>query len=187
MSTVARTSKKDAVLAAAYEIVEEDGISAVTYDRLSEVTGMSKSGLIYHFPSRHDLLIAMHQHIADVWDAEIMTASGGRGPEELTQRERYRAALSTMSTASPLAELLMNIHAHSHPDFIAIWNRMDERWLPDPSEHGDQDLNFITASVLASGLWVHDHINGRPLSPEARAHIIDEIMALLDADEDSTD
>ncbi|WP_311518676.1 TetR/AcrR family transcriptional regulator [uncultured Corynebacterium sp.] len=39
------------MLKAALTIIENEGVHAVTYDALATATGMSKSGLIYHFPS----------------------------------------------------------------------------------------------------------------------------------------
>ena len=40
---MARTSKKDQALRAALNIIERDGIPALTYESLAEATGMSKS------------------------------------------------------------------------------------------------------------------------------------------------
>ena len=54
-----RISKKTEVLKAALTIIENEGVHAVTYDALATATGMSKSGLIYHFLSRHELLIEL--------------------------------------------------------------------------------------------------------------------------------
>ena len=48
---MARTSKKNEALVAALDIVQDAGVNAVTYDSLSQATGMTKSGLIYHFPT----------------------------------------------------------------------------------------------------------------------------------------
>lgn len=66
-----RISKKTEVLKAALTIIENEGVHAVTYDALATATGMSKSGLIYHFPSRHDLLIECHRFCAARWEAEL--------------------------------------------------------------------------------------------------------------------
>lgn len=48
-----RPSKREQILETAVEMIDADGLEAVTYDSLSQATGVSKSGLIYHFPSRH--------------------------------------------------------------------------------------------------------------------------------------
>lgn len=59
-----RTNKKDLLLATALSIVESDGLAALTYDSLSAASGISKSGLIYHFPTRHQLLVELNTSAA---------------------------------------------------------------------------------------------------------------------------
>ena len=73
---MARTSKKDQALRAALNIIERDGIPALTYESLAEATGMSKSGLIYHFPSRHEMLIDIHAWSAQRWEEELVDIAG---------------------------------------------------------------------------------------------------------------
>ena len=51
-----RTSKKEHVLRSAITIVEKQGLAALTYESLAAESGLSKSGLIYYFPSRQTLL-----------------------------------------------------------------------------------------------------------------------------------
>ena len=46
-----RTSKKEHVLQSAMAIVEKQGLAALTYESLAAESGLSKSGLIYYFPS----------------------------------------------------------------------------------------------------------------------------------------
>ncbi|UVD99649.1 TetR/AcrR family transcriptional regulator [Corynebacterium amycolatum] len=45
-----RTSKRTAILDTIVEIIETNGFSEVTYENVATQCGMSKSGLIYHFP-----------------------------------------------------------------------------------------------------------------------------------------
>ena len=55
-----RINKKTAALEAALDIIAAEDVSGLTYDSLAQATGMSKSGLIYHFPTRHNLLVDCH-------------------------------------------------------------------------------------------------------------------------------
>ena len=69
-----RVSKKVEALEKALAIIEKDGVHALTYDSLATATGMSKSGLIYHFPTRHELLIDCHKLCAERWEEELIGA-----------------------------------------------------------------------------------------------------------------
>src|SRR5699024_12552861 len=74
--TVARTSKKEEALQAALHSIELEGVQALTYEALAEATGMSKSGLLYHFPSRHEMLIAIHAWSAQRREDELVSIDG---------------------------------------------------------------------------------------------------------------
>ena len=47
-----RTSNRRKILDAIIAIVERDGITAVTFDAVAAETGLTRGGLLYHFPSR---------------------------------------------------------------------------------------------------------------------------------------
>lgn len=171
-----RISKKVEALDMALTIIEKDGVHALTYDSLATATGISKSGLIYHFPTRHQLLIDCHSLCAERWEEELIELSDGKTAEELSPRQRYRASLESMGKNDPLIELLMSIHAQSHPDFQEAWRDVDKRWLPDPDT---EDESVVLASIIADGLWVHDHLTERPLPPQRRRALIDVALGHL--------
>lgn len=52
-----RESKKTMILDAAIQVIEEDGITAVTFDSVAAAAGITRAGIIYHFPSRDLSLI----------------------------------------------------------------------------------------------------------------------------------
>lgn len=171
-----RVSKKVEALEKALAIIEKDGVHALTYDSLATATGMSKSGLIYHFRTRHELLIDCHKLCAERWEQELIGLSGGKTAEQLSPRRRYRATLESMGKNDPLIELLMSIHSQSHPDFQEVWKDIDRRWLPDPA---GEDESVVLASIIADGLWVHDHLTDRPLPPQRRRALIDVALSHL--------
>ena len=71
-----RTSNRRKILDAIIAIVERDGITAVTFDAVAAETGLTRGGLLYHFPSREALILAAHQHLADQWEAGMEKIAG---------------------------------------------------------------------------------------------------------------
>ena len=72
-----RTSKKEHVLRSAMTIVEKQGLAALTYESLAAESGLSKSGLIYYFPSRQTLLLEINQFLAAQWEEKMVELAGG--------------------------------------------------------------------------------------------------------------
>lgn len=58
-----RPSKRNFILMAAEQLVKKQGAAHLTFDRLSEETGVSKGGLLYHFASKDELILAMMERL----------------------------------------------------------------------------------------------------------------------------
>lgn len=182
-----RISKKITALIAAREIVEREGVAAVTYDLLAQESGLSKSGLVYHFPSRHDLLVELHRYCAERWEDELLDLADG----DLSLAGRRRAVVLSMSKNDPAVELILSIHATTHPDFARPWQEVERRWqaFAQVDEQGiplsAADDDRLTGFILSLGLWAFDHVNIVPLPAATRAHITARALALISAEPDS--
>ncbi|AKK03941.1 TetR/AcrR family transcriptional regulator [Corynebacterium epidermidicanis] len=168
-----RTSKRTEILQAAIELIEVGGVESVTYEALATHSGLSKSGLVYHFPSRHDILLGVHQFLAQRW-AEELVAAGGAPAHELDQVDRLRAYILTLSRKATRADLLVAIDAHSHPDYLAQWQQVTSLWSPGPD---DPDYAL---RLQADGLWLHDQVSEVPLTPEQRELLTQQLLSQLD-------
>ena len=80
---------------------------------------MSKSGIVYHFPSRYEIMRGIHQHLADQWEEGLEGAAGGQA-HIVEEKTRLRAMLVSQSNSVTKAELLLEIDALSNPEFSAI-------------------------------------------------------------------
>lgn len=168
-----RTSKKQEILRAAVQLVERAGIDALTYEALATETGLSKSGLIYHFPSRHALLLDLHTHLATEWSAQLRAAAGA-DPGELSEAQRLRAYVLTVAEKATRADALIAIDSHSHPDFLEVWRTVSAAWTPAP------ESPLYPLRLMADGLWLHDQINETPLTDTQRSALQQRLLELLD-------
>ncbi|MDO5670406.1 MAG: TetR/AcrR family transcriptional regulator [Corynebacterium sp.] len=161
-----RRSKREQILATAVELVGAEGLAGLSYDSLATATGLSKSGIIYHFPSRQELLLGVHTHLASLWEAELEELAEAPAAE-LSPAQRLRAVLMSMGRNADLPELLMLLDARQHPDFQAVWADVDKRWMPEP-----ESTDAYLVQLIAYGLWAHDHVHHVPLDARAREKLI---------------
>jgi AcrR family transcriptional regulator len=82
-----KTELKDKLLDAAEAVVVRAGIGNLTLDAVSVEAGMSKGGLLYHFPNKDKLVEAMVQRVADNWRQGFMEAYAAmpEGPGRLVR------------------------------------------------------------------------------------------------------
>ncbi|WP_256837030.1 TetR/AcrR family transcriptional regulator [Micrococcus sp. Mcc89] len=176
-----RESKKTMILDAAIQVIEEDGITAVTFDSVAAAAGITRAGIIYHFPSRDDLIAAIHQRLADRWERQLEIACG-KPTAEATSMERLTAYILTCSTAASRAEFQMILDSQ-HTQHKAIWEDLIDRWT-GRSERDEAERDQMTSLALLAGdgLWVNDLIGSRPISQDHRSETAKQIIALLQND-----
>ncbi|MBM3760704.1 MAG: TetR/AcrR family transcriptional regulator [Acidobacteria bacterium] len=61
----------ESILVAAQEVLRTQGVRAFTLDKVAKQAGVSKGGLIHHFPSKEALLGAMHDHAFQLIDLQM--------------------------------------------------------------------------------------------------------------------
>lgn len=74
---MAVATTRDRILDAFEALLVEQGSRAATLDAVAEEAGVSKGGLLYHFPSRDDLVIGMLDRLREMGakDAEKMRSA----------------------------------------------------------------------------------------------------------------
>ncbi|MGG4732784.1 HTH-type transcriptional regulator RutR [Leclercia adecarboxylata] len=65
------SAKKQAILSAALETFSQFGIHGTRLEQVAELAGVSKTNLLYYFPSKETLYVAVLQQILDIWLAPL--------------------------------------------------------------------------------------------------------------------
>ena len=183
-----RTSKRDTTLKAALSVVETDGVTALTYESVAAASGLTKGGLLYHFPSKDAMMLALHEHQAQHWDEEMIHALG-KDPDEASQDERLAAYARVSARGATGAELLLMLEASTHSELSKPWKRVITRWVPDPASIDPTDpraLQKMVAYLAADGLWLSESVGAIPLPHQLRAALAEHLArSVADADENS--
>jgi len=99
------------------ELVADRGYAAASLGRIAESAGITKAGVLYHFPSRQALVEAAYQHVLAAVVATVGTAVGAAGPADgvsayvrsmvghLRERPRHvRMLIEAMTSVAPLTD-----------------------------------------------------------------------------------
>src|SRR5215467_5089269 len=73
---------RDRILDAAERVVGDVGAARLTLDVVAQAAGVSKGGLLYHFPSKESLLVALSQRYVQSMEQCIEAAKGGISERE---------------------------------------------------------------------------------------------------------
>lgn len=164
-------SAKARILAAARQIVENDGAGALTFDELVKVSGITRGGITYHYPTKEDLLRALLEADFTKWDvAEAALTPSDCDPETArllgfirtlsAQDESNRRFLCGMLSAATLDPSLMD------PCRQELQERLGRKqWT-------DRDLRLHLVHLAAEGLMWQELFQMYSMPATARARLV---------------
>jgi AcrR family transcriptional regulator len=118
-----------ALLRAARDLIEQDGVAALTMSSVAERAGVSRRAVYLHFAGRTELLAALYHHLGE---AEELAAS-------------LQAVWDSTDAVSALAEWAEHI-VRSHPRILGIIQAIERARYDDP--------DAAELSKTAQGNWL---------------------------------
>ncbi|MFJ6095233.1 TetR/AcrR family transcriptional regulator [Williamsia muralis] len=175
-----RPSKRTDILNATLRVIDNNGVTAVTFDSVAEEAGLSKGGLLYHFPSREALLKALHEHLAAQWESALIDAAG-KPADKATATERSAAYAQVATQSATRAELLLILETANEPDMSAPFDAVMTRWatpVPATDQLSPTELVEHITRLAADGLWLDGALSNPTLSRSARQQISEYLADL---------
>lgn len=174
-----RPSARDKILDAALALVQEVGAPALTLDAVAERAGVSKGGLLYHFPFKEELLTAANEAIArrlaDARHAEAarLPDSPNRALKAYVLASVYNSGDNDKITTKLLAAGSML--KESADPIRAYWK---QRFPEIAKDSGFDRAALVHAAT--EGLWFMEMLKLSPFSTEQRARLVEIILAIAD-------
>lgn len=175
-----RESKREAALEAAKRVVQRDGVTALSYESVAAEAQLTKGGLLYHFPSREELLLALHEYVAGAWEDSMRREVGERSSADVNSRARTEAYVRASQNPSR-AELLLTLEAATqNQEAHRVWSGTYQRWAAPMPESPDDaaELQRFIARLAADGLWLYESINEQQIDPQIRQQLVENIIGL---------
>ncbi len=176
-----RTSKRDRILDAAVNVINRDGVRAVTFESVAAEAKLTRGGLLYHFPSREALLRGIDEHLVQAWETS-MEALLGKRADEATALERYQTFVRVSAQSATRAELMFMLESADPDAEERPWGPAVRRWAPSAPEAGSDDataLDNFVARLAADGLWIYEAMYQGQLDAGVRARVAERIAGLL--------
>ncbi len=139
-----------ALLDAAGSVIRTRGISA-SLDDIAKAAGVSKGGLLYHFPAKDALVRSLAQDILDTYRAEVRAAldPADTAPGRLT-RAYVRASLDTSYDEIAVREnIALVAQLISIPEIAELARADAEQWNDELSADGLPD-HVVTLVISAA-------------------------------------
>ena len=149
---------KKAVLAATYQLLTKSGLGGVSVDEVARLSGVAKTTIYRHWPSRESLLLDACSQLSSrplvpdtgrlLTDLETL-ASGAAVRLQQPWATVMTSIIDAAERDKDLAELQSRIHSQMRGAFVAVIERAQERGELSRSH----DARELVASILGPILY----------------------------------
>ena len=176
---------RERILFGAEEVVLRDGVAHLTLEAAASEAGISKGGVLYHFPTRDALVAAMVQRLSSLFDADLERKGGSCGVRGAFTRAYLEATFgpSTDAAASRERRLGAAVIAGVAADteLLEPLRGRFAAWQHALVTDGLPPASASLVRLAADGLWFTELLGLAPLDEKLRSSVRRELLRLLDS------
>lgn len=170
------------IMDAAERIIVREGVLHLTLDAVAAEAGMSKGGLLYHFPTKDALIQGMVEHLTE----EAQTTIERYIAQDPEPKGRYTRAILAINFPEAHSEAdrhkqvagALLAAVFTNPKFLdpvrAVYRQGYARLLED----GIDPVRAHVISLAADGLWMSDMMGLPGPDPAWRRQVIDTLYQM---------
>ena len=168
------------LLKAANDVLLEHGVNAVTLEAVAARAGVSKGGLLYHFPSKDALIEGMIAAYISDFDARIESRLAGvSDPSGAAWMRAYIEACLEPDPPGMAVSTAMLAAVAVNPALLRPMREQYARWQAKVDGFNDPTLMLIMWLAM-DGLWISDLLQTAPPTEEQRRAIAARLLAMLE-------
>jgi AcrR family transcriptional regulator len=173
---------RERILEAAERVVGDVGAARMTIDGVAHAAGVSKGGLLYHFPSKEALLGALAKRYVEGMMDCVEQAKSGTGE---TEGRDLKACIVGILEQQPRAKMLgmgAALFAAAAND-LALLEVIRERIAQYTRQLETSNLNFARAAIVTlaiDGLMMRESLRISSFTDEQREQVVKELLKIAD-------
>jgi AcrR family transcriptional regulator len=170
---------REKLIQAAAQLVVSKGINRVTLEQVALEAGVSKGGLLHHFPTKQALLSGLMEQIGKVFKARLEKYMALETPNQPGRLARAYVRASFEYEADELQ--LTNAIAKVVSEFPELLLELQEEFAQLDQEMQSDGLPAARAIVIrlaCDGLWFSELIGMSSLQEPLRTQMLEELIAM---------
>ncbi len=166
------------ILAAAAKIVREQGAAHLTLDAAAKEAGVSKGGLLYHFPNKDLLIRGMVEYVVQDFNERLRTEY--EQDDWGTNQGRWLRALTRVNFSSRDQELGAGLAAAIllNPALLEPNRRAYESRQTLLEQDGVDVVMANIIRLVGDGLWFSELLGYAPPQEPLKTQILERLLSL---------
>ncbi|MDL2226728.1 TetR/AcrR family transcriptional regulator [Deltaproteobacteria bacterium OttesenSCG-928-M10] len=171
---------RERILAAAASVAVKRGADILSIGQVAREAGVTKGGLLHHFPTKQILIEALYLNLLDQFESKIYEVMA----EDENPRGRFTRAYVTVTVMANDERLSGRtvgaavLAMGTDPTLCDKWND----WLREQLAKNGEDIHSPTGRLIrfaADGIWL-EYCFSKPPEIEARGQIIERLLAMTE-------
>ena len=173
---------RERILEAAERVVGEVGAARMTLDGVAQAAGVSKGGLLYHFPSKESLLGALAKRYVDNMADCVARA---RDDVEETEGRDLKACIVGILAQQPRAKIVgmgAAMFAAAAND-LTLLEVIRERIAQYTRQIENSNVDFARAAVVTlaiDGLMMRESLRISSFTEEQRERVVQQLLQIAE-------
>ncbi|MEM6283094.1 MAG: TetR/AcrR family transcriptional regulator [Chloroflexota bacterium] len=149
-----KVSKRDLVLLAGNNIVLEQGLEQLTLEAVAKQAGVSKGGLLYHFPDKETLMQGIIQRSLEDFERTVDDLYTTLPDVPGRWLRAFVMATFDDDRTTPRAFIGMTTAIASRPDLLALLQSTYSDWMERAIQSGVTPETARLVIVATNGVWL---------------------------------
>ncbi|GGG60790.1 TetR/AcrR family transcriptional regulator [Paenibacillus radicis (ex Gao et al. 2016)] len=176
---MAQQSKRSAILQVACKLVRERGASQLTLDAVAKEAGVSKGGLLYHFPTKEALVQAALDDFLNRFDSS--TEEEASRNTKLNNQWAQAYLIQTFEINKEDLEMSFGIlaAASSNPVLLEPMRQRYVEWQSRMAAECKDPVEATVARLAADGLFYCELFGFAPLEDGLRKDVLSYLLDMV--------
>ncbi|WP_019911082.1 TetR/AcrR family transcriptional regulator [Paenibacillus sp. HW567] len=170
--------KRKLILMAASSVMKELGGEQLTLELVAKRAGVSKGGLLYHFPSKEALVLGVVEEMTNVFEADIARRIEQDKDKEDCGRWSRAYIESTFDDAGVGNEMgpVLSSALFFNPESLQSMRSAYEKWQHNIENDGLDPVQSTIARLAADGLWFAEMFGLAPPDQDLKQKIRNQLL-----------
>jgi len=169
------------ILEAAERVVSEVGAARLTLDGVAHTAGVSKGGLLYHFPSKESLLVALAQRYVDSMEHCIGAAKSAMS-DSVAGRDLKACVLGVLGN-DPRSKAMGPALLAAAANDLTLLEVIRARIADYTTEIAASNADFALAAIVTlavDGLKFRESLRISSFTDEQREQIVNQLLKIAE-------
>jgi len=173
-------SKRNNILLAASIIVKNNGVEKLTLEAVAKEAGVSKGGLLHHFPNKEALIKGMVEELTNDFFNNVQervtsaTVDAGKWSRAFIEAVDDDIKEGNEITTALSAALFTN------PELLCKFQSQYSTWQKNIENDGIDPVRSTIVRLAADGLWYAEIFGLGVLDDELRSKVIRELINMTE-------